>query len=227
MSSSLVVDRQGRRLIGLLSLVMVAIAASSAKATDFTLSDSLLMQFDTVYKAEHAQLLRKTDVPGAGVEFEIQLTSNQFSFFYGIPLTSGVLSRADYDQFEHFNLKFTYLDVVGDFPDVRSAGLVGAGCSFNGAYVNPWIAPVTRPTNTASLRTSAMGGRETWIGLDVTSWSTTYHNPAGAIVTLLVEADPTAVTIPEPACVLLLTLGGLTQMKPGRRTAVSGPVGCK
>ena len=209
--------------------VVLAFITSNLTAATFTLSDSALMSLDYKYSGVSTSVVSVTNVAGAGVRFDLlypdPLNANGqkpvlylTSSIYG---GSGSLTGIDISSFDAFALKITLISVAG----VSSADAVGP--IIVGALINqldsdyayhPDVIAIDSPISATST-TATNANQITNIGFvcNIPYWwyssSSSPWDPTGATISILVESAPDAVIIPEPATILLLTLGGLVFRK--------------
>ena len=205
----------------LLALGCAAITPYSAKATDFTLSDSAIMSLD--YNMSNffvppptASIVSKQDIPGTGVQFTIHFNSTNYPDYFCLQVSdkdygAGTLAGIDVSGYSNYSLKFTLVSVDGSTSG--SGGLdvgavIGGGTyayqaqiiGLNGFF--PSAAVSSTPTSYALPTISRIGFiAYLW---QYGGWSDAPHD-----ITLLVEPADGAVQIPEPAPCSLLTLGVL------------------
>ncbi len=196
---------------GIMVLIFVLLLfANSASGENFTLTDDGLMALDWISGNYTAILLEKTNVPGIGVRFVIEFQGNEpqdqgFHYVSHEDYGAGLLTDIDVSIYDYYELKFTLLSIHSD-PPADPGAVLGVGALI-GPYDDHYSAfdpegldldpdseydttaisstPV-RLDNTASL----LGFVAYFPWLE--QWS-----PLGTTVTLLVEAVPGAVAIPD------------------------------
>jgi len=193
----------------------------------FTLSDTALMSFDQHYGWGDATITNRRDVPGPGVEFDIHFPGNEQPdsvLHYGSSKdgSAGSLVGIDVSMYDAFELKFTLVSIDGvSTPDI--GGLVSVGAAINPwhgegsgeAYRPAWIDLVSdTPYDSTSISSTTIDTDQIfYIGIIAWLFEPSDWSPSGTNMTLLVEAAPSAVVIPETGTVLLLGLGGLALLR--------------
>jgi hypothetical protein len=226
--------RKGDRIMKNLqfAIVFFAVYPFAASGTAFTLSDSALMSLDYNYynSTSCATITNIIDEPGPGVRFEIlysdplKIKSRSPNLYWTSCIYGGrgELAGRDISTFDSFALKFT-LDTAGgvSIPDATGPVIVGAliNSSQTDTYTyQPHAISFDDPPNPedAVSVTSTGANKIRLIGFvcSIPDWwytpATSPWDPAGARISLLVEAAPNAVVIvPEPASFILLALGGM------------------
>lgn len=193
-----------------------------AMALNVTLADIGLMSLDWYLPwGLQGAIVEQRDIPGPGVEFDIYYPSieSPYPVVYYVSWEDGGTSSLvgiDISMYDNFELKFTLVSVDGvSAPDTGGTLAVGALINFDSTHgFQPKGIDFLSDTpygTTAISSTSTDADRISIIGFTAyipPSWKAGW-NPSGTTVTLLVEAAPDAVAIPEPATVLLLGLGGV------------------
>lgn len=196
-----------------ISLYFVNVASASV----FTLSDQALMLLDDNY-VNTSVSIQATDVAGPGVVFDVSYPGAGSSLYWvsSIYDGQGLLTGIDISEYDAFALDFTLLSVNGQEDYSNGGGSVTAGALINlsdAVYAyQPQALDFNNTVRVVSTTTSdADGVKLIGFCLRIPTTSTSTWNPNGNTVSVLVQAAPNAVslTIPEPASLLLLGLGGL------------------
>jgi len=209
---------------------VLGFCAIPVMGVNVTLNDAGLLSLDwynrnLYYPPPTATVVERRDVPGPGVEFDIHYPGNEtpdsslecVSSKYG---GAGSLVGIDISIYDNFVLEFTLLSVndIVPPPSVSLYLIVGSIIDMDSTWgYSPEVigyAP-DRPT-TAISSTSTDVDRIGMVGFTAHIpywWLMNNWDPSGSTVTLLVEAAPGAVAIPEPTTLLLLSFGGLALLK--------------
>ncbi|MFA6185836.1 MAG: PEP-CTERM sorting domain-containing protein [Phycisphaerae bacterium] len=212
-------------------LVVVCVMTAASGAT-FTLSDSALMSLDYKYPGTPTTVVSVTDAAGPGVRFDILYpdprnahgenpTLYLTSSIYG---GNGSLTGIDISSFDAFALKFTLISAEG-VSSTNAAGPIIVGAMINqsgSAYAyHPEVIAINSSYDPMSA-TSVTPTEASQINLvgfvcNIPYWwyddSPSPWDSAGARISILVESAPNAVSVPEPATLLLLGLGGLASRR--------------
>ena len=198
----------------------LGLSAPPVMGLNATLSDSALMSLDSpIFTGRNAIVTRQEDVAGPGVEFDIHFPNNEqpdsvIAWVSCDEGGTGLLSGINVSMYDNFDLKFTLVSIDGiSTPDV--GGLISVGAMigpYDGshhAYNPAWIDLVsgTSYDRTAVSSTSVKTDYTSLLGIFAWLYEPSDWSPSGTDITLLVEAAPDAVPIPEPATLLLLGLG--------------------
>jgi hypothetical protein len=228
--------KTNRVIFSIINLSLLALYPFAACGTTFTLSDSALMSLDYDYPVYYGQspiAVNITDVAGSGVKFDFTYSDPRNSqgkipclyWTSSIDGGNGTLANRDISTFDAFALKITLVSATG----ISSPGEVGplvVGALINEsqyayAYQPQVIAANGSYSTSATSVTTTDASQIQLIGFtcNIPYWwynssSPSPWDPAGARISLLVEAAPgTVVITPEPATLFLLTLGGLALRK--------------
>ncbi|MBW8039347.1 MAG: hypothetical protein FVQ85_05055 [Planctomycetes bacterium] len=194
----------------MLIIFVSMLSVGSATGANFTLSDDGLMALDWVMGNRTAILLEKTNVPGLGVRFVIKYQGNEpqdqgFRYVSHEDYGGGLLTGIDVSMYDYYQLKFTLLSIYSSTnPDpgaVLGVGaLIGPYDDHSSAYdpegldFDPGPDYGTTAISSTPVRldnTPSLLGFVAYLPwLD--QWS-----PSGTVVTILVEAVPGAVAIPD------------------------------
>jgi hypothetical protein len=205
--------------LGLVVLGGALIGAFSAKATDFTLSESAILSLDynlSSYWAPPptATLMSEQDIPGTGVLFNFHFLGTSYldCFRYQVSDSTygaGTLAGLNVGAYSNFDLKFTLLSIDGS---TSGSGWVEVGSVIGPYNGNPWgVSPVftsrtgypvtTVSTISVTLATISDIGFAA-ILYPPQMWSAGPHD-----ISLLVQPADGAVQIPEPTTWAMVTLG--------------------
>jgi len=194
----------------ILILFMLVLSATSATGENFTLTDDGLMALDWISGNSTAILLEKTNVPGIGVRFVIEFQGNEpqdkaFRYVSHDDYGAGLLTDIDVSMYDYYELKFTLLSIYSD-PPADPGAVLGVGALI-GPYDDHYSAydpegldfdPSPDYGTTAISSTPVrLDSTPTLLGfVAYLPWPDQW-SPLGAIVTLLVEAVPGSVAIPD------------------------------
>ena len=202
---------------GIMVMVLaLGLSAAPAVAVNVTLSDAGLMLLDRYIEVPGTStIVDRREVPGPGVEFDIYFSVVEpgSATVYCVSWEghgAGSLAGIDVSMYDAFELKFTLLAVDGiNTPGIGGTLIVGAligpydgsGHAFQPQGLD--FLPDTHYGTTAISSTPVRTNRISIIGLIayIPSSMEGGWNPSGTTVTLLVEAAPGAVAIPEPATI--------------------------
>ncbi len=196
-----------RRIIG---GICAALCATLANAANVTLSDVGILALDHYWYSNSAVEIARRDVPGPGVEFDIQFLSSEFPGYAFYP-TSSIYGGAgdwvglDVSMYDAFSLDFRLVDVdgsgtarelvVGALIGPTSDGYIWGYTPQHLSPGGPFGATSVTPFTPSSIEAI---GFASWL-LPDSGW-----DPAGATVTLRVSPTPGAVQIPEPAALVIV-----------------------
>ena len=203
-----------------ISPMFVLLNASPALSDNFTLSDSALMSLDSPTFFSYTSIVtRQEDVAGPGVEFDIHFPGNEYpdssiAWVSSDESGTGLLSGINVSMYDNFDLKFTLVSIDGiSTPDV--GGLIHVGAMIGPSEDSLWsyrpsridLVSGTSYSPTAVSSTTVETDYTSLLGIHIWLYEPSDWSPLGTDITLLVEAAPDAVPIPEPATLLLLGLG--------------------
>ncbi len=183
-------------VLGLLSTVS---CTKGRKSNKFTLSDDDLMLLDRhLHHNSMSEVIRKANVEGPGVEFEIYFPDHK-SPNYSISYVSctnggeGLLTDIDIRDYKAFSLKFTLLSVNGsNSPDAAGSLVVGAMINSPRSYAyRPEAVSLKPQRNSAISTTKTDDANDTSIiGFTAYLFTTKGWDPNGSTIRLLIEAAP-------------------------------------
>jgi hypothetical protein len=194
---------------------VLGLALSAAGNTTFTLSDAALLSLDNnlnwYYSPDpSAQVVAVRDVPGPGVEFDIQFFGTG-SYDYFVFLVSsayggaGTLAGMDIGGFDHIALQFTFMAVNGQ--PVGGGRRLGVGAVIAQGWGFRFREEVLTFDNTPPsvlVSTSFAGLGWTYastVGFTALLDAQTPWSPTGDLITLRVAPAPGATQLPAPAVV--------------------------
>jgi hypothetical protein len=217
-------------VLKMMVVFVLGFCAIPVMGVDVTLNDAGLMSLDWHCWGESfsARVLSSRDVPGPGVEFEIYYPSNKkpdrdLYYVSSEQWGAGSLAGINISMYEKFELKFTLISVDG-ISTPETGGVLGVGALINfgstHGYQPKGIDFLSRtPYSTTAISSTSTDADEiSIIGFVayIPASMADGWDPSGTTVTLLVEAAPGAVAIPEPTTLLLLSFGGLALLKKRR-----------
>jgi hypothetical protein len=222
--------------------LVAAVAVPGASGAAFTLTDAALLTLDCdldfYYEPDQtASVVATRDVPGPGVEFDIQYTGTgarerSFSWVSTSRGGSGALVGLNLAPYDTFALSFNLVAVNGVTSNAGGRLYVGAligGQSGPFCIYRPKVVSITgtAPPHVTSDTSYSSYGLTTSRLLGFTIYRLSHSldgwSESGDLVTVRVSPTPGATPLPEPASGLLLVLGMAAWRRhgPARRTSLT------